>query len=90
MATTTDMLLQSVETVDDIDYFLCSSSSTFLVSSESAILIRRKMFYKIHIIINNWLHFTSILHRINKGQEVLCIGFLRFQRLNCIIQLVNT
>jgi len=46
MATTTDKLLQSLETVDDIDYFLCFSSSTFLVSRESAILIKRKMLSK--------------------------------------------
>jgi hypothetical protein len=80
MAKTTDKLLQYLETVDDIGYFLCSSSSTFSVSTESAILIRRKMFYKIHIIINNWHHITSILCRINKSQEVLYIGFKGFNR----------
>jgi len=80
-ATTADKLLQSLETVDDIGYFLCSSSSIFLVSRESANLIRRKMFYKIHVIINNLHHVTSIHHRINKGEEVLCIAFLRFVEL---------
>jgi len=78
IATTTDMLLQSLETVDDIGYSLCSSSRSFSVSRESAILMRRKMFYKIYIIINNCHHVTSIHRRINTGQEVVYIGFQRF------------